>query len=160
MGTHHHPLPGCEQAGQLLHHDPQMPEVSDSEIVHFEAVLLLTAGDEEGDHGVLSSGHGHAGEEYGNAGGDVQEGHGELVELFADLADITKLEEITVSEDLVNDLFMLQDGDFLLLMRGEHSLGRRHHPVTTWGLGRGVWEYGGEETSWVRELLRTWYTLL
>ena len=68
----------------------------------------------------------------------MKEGHGELVELFADLTDDTKLEEVTVAEDLMNGLFrQIHDGDFLLLVRGEHSLRRRHHPVTTWGLGRG-----------------------
>ena len=50
------------------------------------------------------------------------------------MADVTELRETTVNEDLVNDLFRkVQDGDFLLVVRDEHSLRRRHHPVTTWG---------------------------
>ena len=104
---------------------------------------------------MLTSDHGLAGEQYRNAGGGVEEGHGEGDELFADLADVTELRETTVNEDLVNDLFRkVQDGDFLLVLRDKHSLVRRHHPVTIWGLGRGLsCEYGGEETSWVWGLL-------
>jgi hypothetical protein len=30
----------------------------------------------------------------------------------------------------------VQDGDFLLVRRHKHSLVRRHHPVTSLGLGR------------------------